>query len=124
MPRRFPLYRYVLGATAAAFLLNVLLRVPLKIGGMPATLLAALLSAWALCAAFVWLEKRRPQPAERWLLVALYSLQLGLLYLLIWGLMWLKDEPGSMGQLIFVLHYISYPAALLLMLHLSRTGAR
>jgi hypothetical protein len=121
MPRRFPLYQYVLGATAAAFLLNVLLRVPLKIGGMPATLLAALLSAWALCAAFAWLEKRPPQATERWLLVALYSLQLGLLYLLIWGLMWLKDEPGSMGQLIFVLHYLSYPAALLLVLHISRT---
>jgi hypothetical protein len=120
MPRRFPLYRYVLGATAAAFLFNVL-RVPLKIGGMPATLLAALLSAWALCTAFAWLEGRRPQAVERWLLAAFYSLQLGLLYLLILGLMWLKDEPGDMGLLLFFVHYLCYPAALLLVLHISRT---
>jgi hypothetical protein len=120
MPRRFPLYRYVLGATAAAFLFNILLRVPLKIGGMPATLLAALLSAWALCTAFAWIEGRRPQAVERWLLVALYSLQLGLLYLVILGLMWLKDEPGDMGLLLFFFHYLVYPAALLLVLHISR----
>lgn len=120
MPRRFPLYGYVLGATAAAFLLNVLLRVPLKIGGMPATLLAALLSAWILRAAFAWFEKRRPQAQERWALVALHALFLGLLYLLLWGLMWLQDEPGTMGQLIFVLHYLCYPATLALVLHLWR----
>ena len=120
MPRRFPLYGYVLWATVVAFLLNLLLRVPLKIGGLPATLLAALLSAWALRAAFVHLERRAPQPVERWTLVMLDALLLGLLYLLIWGLMWLKDEPGVMGQLIFVLHYLSYPAALGLVLQFSR----
>lgn len=118
MPRRLPLYQYVLCAVAAAFLFNLLLRTGLRIGGLPATLLAAALVALALRGGFAWIEGRPPVLAERWGLVALYTVALGLLYLLIWGLMWLKDEPGTMGQALFVLHYLCYPTALALVLHL------
>jgi hypothetical protein len=120
MPRRFPLYQYVLGAVAAAFALNLLLRVPLKIGGLPATLLAAVLVAFALRWCFTRLEGHRPVGVERWALLALYAGALGLIYLAILGLMWLKDEPGEMGHLLFFLHYLCYPAALALVLHLGR----
>lgn len=120
MPRRLPLYQYVLGAVAAAFVLNLALRAGLKIGGLPATVLAAALVALALRAGFAWIEGRLPVLTERWGLVALYSVALGLLYLLIWGLMWLKDEPGTMGQALFVMHYLCYPLVLALVLHLPR----
>ena|SRR5690606_1645585 len=123
MNRRLHLYHYVLGAVAAAFLVNLLLRVPLKIGGLPATLAAAALVALALRGAFARIEGRLPAAGERWALVALYTLALGLIYLLIWGLMWLKDEPGHMGQLLFVLHYLCYPGALALALHLPTRRA-
>ena len=122
MPRRLPLHQYVLGAVAAAFLFNLLLRTGLRIGGLPATLLAAALVALALRGSFAWIEGRAPLLAERWVLVALYTVALGLLYLLIWGLMWLKDEPGAMGQALFVLHYLCYPTALALVLHLPGRG--
>lgn len=120
MPRRLPLHWYVLGAVAAAFALNVLLRVPLKIGGLPATLIAAVLVALGLRGGFVLLEKRHPVGGERWALLGLYAGALGLIYLIIFGLMWLKDEPGDMGQLLFFFHYLCYPAALGLVLHLGR----
>lgn len=120
MSRRLQLHHYALGAVAAAFLLNLLLRVPMKVGGLPATLAAAALAALALRGAFAAIERRPPEHGERWALLGLYSLALGLLYLLIWLLMWLKDEPGHMGQLLFVLHYLCYPAALALALHLPR----
>ncbi|MEO4049086.1 hypothetical protein AAFN46_18615 [Pseudomonas sp. CAU 1711] len=120
MSRRLRLYHYALGAVAAAFLFNLLLRVPLKVGGLPATLAAAVLVALGLRGAFAAIERRPPEHGERWVLLGLYSLALGLLYLLIWLLMWLKDEPGTMGQLLFVLHYLCYPAALALALHLPR----
>ena len=42
------------------------------------------------------------------------GLILGLLYLGLFGLMLLKDEPGHMGQLLFVLHALSYPTLLAL----------
>ena len=120
MPRRFPLYQYVLGAVAAAFALNLLLRTGLKIGGLPATVLAAVLVAFALRWCFVRLERHRPSIGERWSLVALYAGMLGLIYLVILGLMWLKDEPGDMGLLLFFFHYLCYPTALALILHLGR----
>ena len=122
MTRRFPLYSYVLATVAIAFASNVLLRVPLKIGGLPATLIAATLSAFALRGLFVWLERRPLQIAERWALAGLYGAALGAIYLLIFALMWLKDEPGDMGQLLFFFHYLCYPTALALVLHLGRRG--
>lgn len=122
MTARFALHYYVLGAVAAVFVCNLLLRVPLKIGGLPATLIAASLVAFGLHWCFTRQEGHPPAAGQRWALVALYGLALGLLYLLIWGLMWLKDEPGHMGQLLFVLHYLSYPLILALVLHLGRHG--
>ena len=65
MPRRLPLYQYVLGAVAAAFLFNLLLRTGLRIGGLPATLLAAALVALALRVGFAWIEGRPPVLAAR-----------------------------------------------------------
>ena len=122
MTRRCPLYGYVRATVAIAFASNVLLRVPLKIGGLPATLIAATLSAFALRGLFVWLERRPLQIAERWALAGLYGAALGAIYLLIFALMWLKDEPGDMGQLLFFFHYLCYPTALALVLHLGRRG--
>ena len=118
MTRRWPLYHYAIGAAAAVFALNLMVRVLLRLGGYPATLLVAVLVALGLRWLFRHIEARAPSTAEAWGLNLLYAGVLGLLYLGLWGLMWLKDEPGHMGQLIFVLHYLSYPAALALGLHL------
>ncbi|MGL4315021.1 MAG: hypothetical protein ACRCTL_00170 [Pseudomonas sp.] len=114
-PRSLALHHYALLAVAAVILLNLLVRGLLKIGGVPATLLVAIVVALALR----WLLQRRAEPLARGAriaLVLLYGGILGLLYLGLWGLMWLKDEPGHMGQLIFVLHYLSYPLSLALAL--------
>jgi hypothetical protein len=78
--------------------------------------------AFALRGLFVWLERRPLQIAERWALAGLYGAALGAIYLLIFALMWLKDEPGDMGQLLFFFHYLCYPTALALVLHLGRRG--
>lgn len=122
-PRRFALYQYALGATAAVFALNLLVRGLLKIGGLPATLLVAIVVALCLRWLFIRIEGHLPRHGEAWGLNLLYGAILGLLYLGLWGLMWLKDEPGRMGQLIFVLHYLSYPVALAFALHLGRRPA-
>lgn len=114
--RRFALQHYALGAILAVLPLNLLVRGLLKIGGVPATLLVAVLIALGLRWLFGHLEGRRPLPGEAWLLSLLYGAGLGLLYLGLWGLMWLKDEPGAMGQLLFVLHCLSYPLILALVL--------
>lgn len=120
MVRRFPLYYYALGGAAAVFVLNLLVRVLLKLGGYPATLVVAVLVALGLRGLFQHLERHQPSRTEAWGLNLLYTGVLGLLYLGLWGLMWLKDEPGHMGQLIFLLHYLTYPLALALCLHLRR----
>ncbi|MBC9252010.1 hypothetical protein A9179_17195 [Pseudomonas alcaligenes] len=118
--RRFALHRYALGAILAVILLNLLARGLLRIGGVPATLLVAVLVALGLRWLYRRLEGRRPEPGAAWVLTLLYGAGLGLLYLGLWGLMWLKDEPGHMGQLLFVLHYLSYPVSLALALLLGR----
>lgn len=125
MPRlhHFALYRYALGAAAAVFALNLLLRGLLKLGGYPATLLAAIAVALGLRWLFARLEGHLPQRGEAWGLALLYGGVLGMLYLGLWALMWLKDEPGRMGQLIFVVHYLTYPITLGLALHLGRRPA-
>lgn len=120
MNRRVALHHYALGAAGAVFVLNLLVRVLLKLGGYPASLLVAIAVALGLRWLFKRLEGRLPHHAEAWGLNLLYAGVLGLLYLGLWGLMWLKDEPGHMGQLIFVLHYLTYPVALALCLHLPR----
>ncbi|HSC84701.1 MAG TPA: hypothetical protein VLC30_13890 [Pseudomonas sp.] len=117
---RFALHRYALGAILAVFLLNLLVRSLFRLGGIAATLLVAILVALGLRWLFTRLEGQRPDPTQAWILSLLYGAGLGLLYLGLWGLMWLKDEPGHMGQLIFVLHYLSYPVSLALALLLGR----
>lgn len=107
--------RYYAGsAVLAVMLLNLLVRALLKLGGVSATLLVATVVALGVSLIFARREKRLPTLAERWRLVGLYGLILGLLYLGLFGLMMLKDEPGHMGQLLFVLHALSYPTLLAL----------
>lgn len=101
--------RYALGAIAACFLVNLLARSLLKLGGPLATLLVASAVAYGLAGVFRWRCGRRPYPVERRVLVGLYALGLGLLYAGLLALMYLKDEPGLPGQLLFAAHYLAYP---------------
>ncbi len=105
---------YAGGAVLAVVALNLLVRALFKLGGVSATLLVATLVALGISLIFARREKRLPTLTERWRLVGLYGLILGLLYLGLFGLMLLKDEPGHMGQLLFVLHALSYPTLLAL----------
>lgn len=105
---------YAGGAVLAVMLLNLLVRALFKLGGVSATLLVATVVALGVSLIFARREKRLPTLAERWRLVGLYGLILGLLYLGLFGLMLLKDEPGHMGQLLFALHALSYPSLLAL----------
>ena len=105
---------YAGGAVLAVVALNLLVRALFKLGGVSATLLVATLVALGISLIFARREKRLPTLTERWRLVGLYGLILGLLYLGLFGLMMLKDEPGHMGQLLFVLHALSYPTLLAL----------
>lgn len=105
---------YAGGAVLAVMALNLLVRALFKLGGVSATLLVATLVALGVSLIFARREKRLPTLTERWRLVGLYGLILGLLYLGLFGLMLLKDEPGHMGQLLFVLHALSYPTLLAL----------
>ncbi len=105
---------YAGGAVLAVMALNLLVRALFKLGGVSATLLVATLVALGVSLVFARREKRLPTLTERWRLVGLYGLILGLLYLGLFGLMLLKDEPGHMGQLLFVLHALSYPTLLAL----------
>ena len=105
---------YAGGAVLAVMALNLLVRALFKLGGVSATLLVATLVALGVSLVFARREKRLPTLTERWRLVGLYGLILGLLYFGLFGLMLLKDEPGHMGQLLFVLHALSYPTLLAL----------
>ena len=105
---------YAGGAVLAVMALNLLVRALFKLGGVSATLLVATLVALGVSLIFARREKRLPTLTERWRLVGLYGLILGLLYFGLFGLMLLKDEPGHMGQLLFVLHALSYPTLLAL----------
>ena len=105
---------YAGGAVVTVMALNLLVRALFKLGGVSATLLVAPLVALGVSLIFARRENRLPTLTERWRLVGLYGLILGLLYLGLFGLMLLKDEPGHMGQLLFVLHALSYPTLLAL----------
>ena len=105
---------YAGGAVGAVMALNLLVRALFKLGGVSATLVVATLVALGVSLVFARREKRLPTLAERWRLIGLYGLVLGLLWLGLFGLMLLKDEPGHMGQLLFVLHALSYPTLLAL----------
>ncbi|WP_229732078.1 hypothetical protein [Pseudomonas sp. N040] len=103
---------WALAASAAAFVLNLLLRGLLRVPGVTATLLAAGLVAIGVSLLFAWRYRRVPEPAERIRLLLFYTAIMLFLYAALFGLMLLKDEPGSMGQLLFLLHCLSYPLAL------------
>lgn len=100
---------YALGAILACILVNLLARTVLKVGGVFATLLVAAVVAFSLAWVFRWRSGRRPYPVERRVLVGLYALGLGLLYAGLLALMYLKEEPGLPGQLLFAAHYLAYP---------------
>lgn len=111
---------YALGAIAANILLNLLARLLLKVGGVFATLLVAGLVAAGLALLFRWRCGRRPYPVERQVLVGLYALGLGLLYLALLALMFYREEPGLPGLLLFAAHYLAYPLLAWLALKLPR----
>ncbi len=113
---RHPLVHFATGATLAAFALNLLLRGLLRLPGIPATLVAASAVAIGTSMLFARHYQRIAEPEERIKLVLLYAAIMGLLYAGLFGLMLLKDEPGPMGQLLFLLHYLCYPLALWLCL--------
>ena len=122
MPTRHAaLLHYVLGALAAVILLNLGVRGLLRVGGFTATLLVALLTAGGLRLLFQWRQQRAPNGAEIIRLSMGYALGLGALYLGLYLLMWLQDAPGHMGQLLFLLHYLIYPACMGILL---RAGHR
>ncbi|MNM91119.1 hypothetical protein D3C81_1034080 [compost metagenome] len=113
---------YALGGIAACILLNLPVRTLLKVGGPFATLLVAALVAFGLALVFRWRTGRRPYPVERRVLVGLYALGLGLLYAGLLALMYLKEEPGLPGQLLFAAHYLAYPLLAWIALTPERNG--
>lgn len=113
---------YALGAIAACFLVNLLVRTLLKVGGVVATVLVAAVVAFGLAWVFRWRTGRRPYPVERRVLVGLYALGLGLLYAGLLALMYLKEEPGLPGQLLFAVHYLAYPLLAWIALAPERNG--
>jgi len=108
-PHPVAITRLAIGAVVAVSVLNLLLRTFFKLGGALTTLLAAAIVAGGMALWFHWQHRRAPTPGERWRLVSLYGGILALLYLGLLGMMWLKDEPGPMGLLIFGMHYFCYP---------------
>ena len=106
------LLHYAAGAALAAFFLNLLLRGLFRLPGMPATLMVAGLVALGTSLVFARHCQRLAEPGERFRLVLLYAGIMGSLYALLFALMLFRDEPGPMGQLLFLLHYLSYPLAL------------
>lgn len=103
------LSHYALGATLACVLLNPLLRAFVHLPGPLATLLVAAVVAVGLAATFRWRHGRRPEAAERRVLVALYALALGLLYVALLLLMAFKESPSPAALLLFAAHYFAYP---------------
>lgn len=106
------LRNYAFGAVAAVAILNLLVRALLKLGGVPATLLIAVAVGLLVRLVFQWRNQRLPAPRERWAVVGIYAAVLGLLYLGLLGMMYLKDEPGNVGHILFWLHYLCYPVLL------------
>lgn len=126
-PSSVPVTRLALAGVVAVIVLNLLLRSFVHLGGLLTTVLVATLVAAGMTLWFSWRHRRAPLQGERRRLVALYGGILALLYLGLLGLMWLKDEPGPMGLLIFGLHYFCYPLLawlLLTKLHNDKKVAR
>ena len=104
-----PVTRLALGGVLAVIMLNLLLRIWVKLGGPLATLLIASGVAAGMALWFTWRNQRRPRQGERRRLLALYGGILALLYLGLLAMMALQDDPSPMGLLIFGLHYFCYP---------------
>ena len=121
-PQSPRLGHYALGAIAACFVVNLLVRTLLKVGGVFATLLAAVVVAFGLAWVFRWRTGRRPYPVERRALVGFYALGLGLLYAGLLALMYFREEPGLPGQLLFTAHYLAYPLLAWFALRPERDG--
>ena len=98
-----------LSAVLAAIGLNLLLRTVGKLSGVAATLAVAALTATGLR---LWVRlryKRDMYSRERWRVIGLYSLILGVLYIGLLLGMALQNNPSPMAVLIFGLHYFCYP---------------
>ncbi|WP_437884129.1 hypothetical protein [Pseudomonas sp. LRF_L74] len=108
--------RYAVAATVAVILLNLLLRSLVKVGGVFGTLVIALLVAIGLTLGFAWREGRHPTRLERWQLNLFYAAILGVLYLGLLVMMAFQQDPGFMAVALFVLHYLSYPVLMWIVL--------
>ncbi|SFU09830.1 hypothetical protein [Pseudomonas marincola] len=117
---------YAVGGVIAAFGFNLMARLLLKLGGFPATLVAALLTGLLLLIAFRWMHRRPMNWKERLRLVLCYAGILGGLYIGLFAMMMLKESPGLGGQVLFVAHYLIYPIALIICIspHWSRLFRR
>ena len=104
-----PMTSLALGGVVAVIVLNLLLRTFVKLGGPLTTLIIASAVAGGMALWFYLHQQRRPTPSERRHLLVVYGGILALLYLGLLAMMWLKDEPGPMGLLLFGLHYFCYP---------------
>ena len=107
-----PIRYYALAGIAAAILLNVL-RGVVRFGGLPASLLIAALVAGGLAWWFARARGAGRPGASACAWSPLYGGVLGILYLLLVGLASLKGDPSPAALLIVVLHYLCYPALLL-----------
>ena len=110
------LLTYALIAIAMCTLLNTLVRSVLKLGGISATVVSAVVVAVGVAWLFRHQHQRPPTAIERTLLTIFYALGLGVLYALLLLLMYSKDEPGWPGIALFVGHYLIYPSLLWLSL--------
>ena len=108
-PDHAPITHLAIGGVGAVIVLNLLLRTFAKFPGVLNTLVVAAAVAGGMALWFYLQHKRRPHLSERRRLLAVYGGILALLYLGLLGMMWLKDEPGPMGLLIFGMHYFCYP---------------
>ncbi|MFS2123746.1 hypothetical protein [Pseudomonas sp. Pseusp97] len=104
-----PLRYLALAGILAAFVLNVVARGLLRVGGVPATLLVAAVIAVAMAFWFARRYKRVAETGERWRLTALYGAGLAVLYAILVGMAAWKNTPSPAALLIYALNYLCYP---------------
>lgn len=115
-PRHPPLLGYTVTAVLLCSVLNTGVRFVFKLGGVSATFIVATLVGVGTAWLFRRQQRRAPTPEERFFITAGYAFLLGALYALLLALMYLKDEPGTPGMLLFITHYLTYPVVMWLAL--------
>lgn len=102
--------KFVLGATLVVLTLNFVLRLVMKLEGVPVTVgiaasVAVLVATW-----FAKSTGRARTPQERSRFLWLYGGIVTLLFLALVLLASIKNTPNAAGLFIILLHYLSYPA--------------